>query len=101
MKLQNIFGAAGVGCGWALILLSLATGLLFWRIDNEPGVQGAPEMLALALGMACAGVLLFAGSNFFLLAVGTKTALLAAWGLVVLVSLLAYGILPWLLIVLV
>lgn len=79
MKIAKITGSLGAVIGWGLLLAALATYLLFWRIDNEPGVKGPPEMFAAVIGLTCLGVLLFAGGNGFLLYSRAKRSLALTW----------------------
>lgn len=88
MKPLDIFSGLGVLAGWVLMNISFITYALFWRIDNEPGVKGSPEMLAVAIGLACLGVFLFVGGSGFLLKRRAKNALLATLLLVFVVGLL-------------
>lgn len=94
LKILNGFATV---LGWALMLASLATYMLFWRVDNEPGVKGSPEMLFAAIAMACIGVVLFFGGNGLLLYWRDKKASLLTWLFILLVGLLACLLSPLLL----
>lgn len=104
MKKREILSAIGVGSGWALVLFSVAAYLLFWRVDNEPGVAAAiaRPYLITAIISFLSGSLLFLGNNLYLLLVPQKkTALLIAWVLVIGITLMACTLSPCLLILLV
>ena len=94
IKILNGFATV---LGWVLMLASAATYMLFWRVDNEPGVKGSPEMLIAAIAMACVGAVLFFGGNGLLLYRRDKKALLLAWLFVLLVGSLACLLSPLLL----
>ena len=97
MLALKIFSGFGAVVGWVLMLASAATYMLFWRVDNEPGVKGPPEMLITAIAMACMGAVLFFGGNGLLLYRRDKKALLLTWLFVLLVGLLACLLSPLLL----
>jgi hypothetical protein len=97
MKYLDVFSGFGVVLGWALMNASFITYALFWRIDNEPGVKGSAEMLAVAIGLACIGLLLFVGGNSVLLKLRAKNTLLLTWLLVIVITILSCLISPlWL-----
>lgn len=97
MKPLDIFSGLGVLAGWVLMNISFITYALFWRVDNEPGVKGSPEMLAVAIGLACLGVFLVVGGGGLMLKRRAKNALLATLLLAFVIGLLFCGCSPlWL-----
>ena len=101
MKFRVILSTMSVVLGVILQVVALATYLLFWRADNEPGYTGDPWMLAAALCLGGLGVFLFFGGNLGLIVNRAKTAAVVAWLLVVMVLSTACYLSPMILILLV
>ena len=101
MSIRNLFSAASVVMGWIFQIVAVGIYLLYWRVENEPGVKGDPLWLATALCLGGLGLLLFGGGNLSLFLARAKNAALVAWILVIAIALLACLASPALLIFLV
>ncbi len=104
MRKLEVVTIIGVAAGWWLLLFSVAALMMFWRVDNEPGVAAeiARPYLIAALVSFFSGGPLFVGSNLYLLlATQTKTALLIAWAVVIGITAMACLFSPLLLILMV
>jgi hypothetical protein len=101
MIVLKIFCGLGAVLGWVSMLLSVATYMLFWRVDNEPGVTGSPEMLYAAIAMGCFGPILFFAGNGLLIYWREKNILLITWLFIFLAAMLACLLSPLLLILMV
>jgi hypothetical protein len=100
MKIAKVLSGVSVVAGWGMLLSSVATYLLYWRIENEPA-KGPPEMLAAIIGLVCLGVILFVGGNALLLYWRAKRPLALTWIFVVLETAAACLLSPLLLVFLV
>jgi len=101
VPIRNFLSAASVVLGWILKIAALSTYLLFWRVDNEPGVKSPTSMLITAICLGGLGIVFFAGGNLALILDRAKTAAIIAWILVILITALACLMSPALLVLLV
>jgi hypothetical protein len=101
MWIRSFLSVAGVFIGAIFQVAGVVTYLLFWRIDNEPGVAGDPLMFAAAVGLVLFGLLLFFGGIAGLIVNRAKAAALVAVLLVAAVAFCACAISPMVLILMV
>ena len=66
VEIKEILSALLLAAGWALLLLSIAVYLLFWRVDNEPGAAPAPGLLITAIALFSTGMLSMIANAIYL-----------------------------------
>lgn len=101
MKLKDLLVAILLGTGGGNLLLSIALYMLFWRIDNEPGAASVPALLWGAILFCSTGGLAFVGCNIFLVVRRAWAALIVGWGICMFYGVVALGVSPFLLLLMV
>jgi hypothetical protein len=101
VEIKEILSAFLLVAGWALVLLSIAVYLLFWRVDNEPGAAPVPGLLTTAILLFSTGTLSLIVNTIYLI-VKKSWIIIAITGVVCLLILIeACGLSPILLLLLV
>ena len=81
---------------WLLLIAATPTYAFYWRVNNEPGANKIPELLWATICFLLTGGLLLFFTNIYLITQRTKV-LFIAWGLCLVIAIMACSLSPILL----